>query len=276
MRKLFVTGCPRSGTTLLQAILADEAELYTLKETHFFKHLMRRRPLRWIDRHFWLDPARVAHSFAYIAEHNDVPAQTSNGTSAAPTDLANACARFDQLMSEMARAHNMQGWLEKSPEHMFFIDDIRQHIPGARFVHILRPGPDVVASLVDAKRKYPESWNWIGGLRRTVQLYNRYARAIRQQIGSADCFVVRYDDITSHNADVMAALARFLELSKPIDLASANTFRGDIARQDERWKIRKDAGIVDTSGEKFNTIFSEKERSFIHQNIVPTADIYSG
>ena len=48
--RLMIVGSPRSGTTLLQTILATQTELFTLKETHFFRHLQRRRPLRPLDR----------------------------------------------------------------------------------------------------------------------------------------------------------------------------------------------------------------------------------
>ena len=50
MMKLFVVGSPRSGTTLLQSILATQTRLFTLRETHFFRLLHRPRPVRLLDR----------------------------------------------------------------------------------------------------------------------------------------------------------------------------------------------------------------------------------
>ena len=290
VNQLFVTGCPRSGTTLLQSILAQAAGLHTLKETHFFKHLMRRRPLRWIDRHIQLDPARVQHCFNFIISHNALAAKLGV-PDAAPEqaglalypELASirrldaACALLDDLLQRSAQAAGYAGWLEKSPEHLFFINDIRRHMPAARFVHILRDGPDTVASLVDAKRKYPESWGWIGNLRSTVQLYNRYARAIRHQIAARDSFILRYDDLTAQNQTVMTQLARFLGLPDgAIDLASIDTYRADVIRPDEPWKVRSERGIINTSGQKFHTLFTAHEQEFITQNIISTQDILSG
>ena len=69
MRKLFLVGSPRSGTTLLQTILTSQLELFTLKETHFFRHLHRWRPVRWLDR-LQLDRARVDAAFRFITENN--------------------------------------------------------------------------------------------------------------------------------------------------------------------------------------------------------------
>ena len=207
--KLFVTGCPRSGTTLLQSILADAASVHTLKETHFFKHLMRRRPLRWIDRHIALNPRRLQDCFEFITEHNGLERPQSLNS---VRFLGEACSLFDELLCQSARSKGLHGWLEKTPEHMFFIDDIRRHIPGARFVHILRHGPDVVASLVDAKRKYPKEWGWIGSLGATVRLYNRYLKVIHEEQGASDTFILRYEDLIDRNQRTMTALEQFLDL----------------------------------------------------------------
>ena len=151
MRKLFLVGSPRSGTTLLQTILTSQSELFTLKETHFFRHLHRWRPVRWLD-HLHLDGARVDAAFRFITENN---ALEGSYDWAGVRRLADACRLFDHLMTNETGLRDRRGWLEKTPEHMFFIDEIRRYLPNARFVHILRDGPDVVAvQLVDAARDH--------------------------------------------------------------------------------------------------------------------------
>ena len=89
---------------------------------------------------------------------------------------------------------------------------IRRHLPGVRFVHILRDGPDVVASLWDARRRYPESWGWLGGLDDMVRLYNRYLRAARRVRGHADTFILLYSDLVERNTPALDRLAAFLGL----------------------------------------------------------------
>ena len=76
--RLMIVGSPRSGTTLLQTILATQTELFTLKETHFFRHLQRRRPLRPLDR-LGLDPARARHAFGYVAERYGLTEEAISG-----------------------------------------------------------------------------------------------------------------------------------------------------------------------------------------------------
>src|SRR5207244_597995 len=40
-RPIFIVGCPRSGTTLVQCILSASAEAFSLPETHFFSHVLQ-------------------------------------------------------------------------------------------------------------------------------------------------------------------------------------------------------------------------------------------
>ena len=39
MKQILVVGCPRSGTTLLQAVLSSHKEIASIPETHFFPSL---------------------------------------------------------------------------------------------------------------------------------------------------------------------------------------------------------------------------------------------
>ena len=106
--RLMIVGSPRSGTTLLQTILATQTELFTLKETHFFRHLQRRRPLRLLDR-LGLDPDRVRHAFGFVAGHNDLVLPDP-----LPHSLAGAVAAFDRMLMQEAERRGLAGWLEKT------------------------------------------------------------------------------------------------------------------------------------------------------------------
>src|SRR5204863_639082 len=39
-RPIFVVGCPRSGTTLVQCILSASSHAFSLPETHFFTYVL--------------------------------------------------------------------------------------------------------------------------------------------------------------------------------------------------------------------------------------------
>ena len=273
MTKVFLVGSPRSGTTLLQSILTEGGRLYTLKETHFFRHIHRWRPVRLLDK-ARLDPARVETAFDYIKTNNVLEGEHETG---GIVRLDAAVRALDGLLDKEAAIRGAKGWLEKSPEHMFFMNEIRASIEDARFVHILRDGPDVVASLYDAYQRYPAHWGWLGTPWRMVRLYNRYVQTTRANLGRPDTFVVRYDDLVERDTGVMDRLAAFLGMSAgTFTLDGAQSYRPEIVRADEPWKVRGDKGVIDTRGQKFGRLFDLESQARIRRSLATTDDIRSG
>lgn len=273
MKKLFLVGSPRSGTTLLQTILTAQLQLFTVKETHFFRNLHRWRPIRWLDR-LSLDQRRVDAAFRFLTSNNELAGGYHWGT---VRSLSDACRLLDHILSSEARHRSCAGWLEKTPEHMFFVDEIRRTVPEARFVHILRNGPDVVASLYDAKVKYPEHWGWLGTVDNMVRLYNRYVNVSRSNLGRSDTFLIRYDDLIETNGDMLRKLETFLGVDRgSMSFERVASYRSDIVRPEELWKVRDEKRLVDTRGKKFELLFKSDERQRILQRLVPAEDIVSG
>ena len=88
MQPVFIVGCPRPGTTLLQALLASHPDVHSLPETHFLQSLLRcedqRRyaratPAQWwrsvrawrrgaMAAAGWAGPRRVRRSWAGMPE----------------------------------------------------------------------------------------------------------------------------------------------------------------------------------------------------------------
>ena len=40
--RIFIVGCPRSGTTLLQSLLAAHPQIHSFPETHFFPNTIEK------------------------------------------------------------------------------------------------------------------------------------------------------------------------------------------------------------------------------------------
>jgi len=65
---------------------------------------------------------------------------------------------FVQIVDAASLKAGRPIWVEKTPDHLFYVKRIQQYIPDAAFIHIIRNGRDTVASLVDAARKFPDVW----------------------------------------------------------------------------------------------------------------------
>jgi hypothetical protein len=149
MRRIFLVGCPRSGTTLVQSLLAAGEGVTSFTESHFFDRALPAPPL---DRWFVRDArARLEAFRAENGLEDPLPAGVLEG---ADEDPAAAAGAFAAVLDAAAVARGCDCWVEKTPDHLFRIGAIRRFLPDAEFVHVVRsPGP-TVRSLVRASRDW--------------------------------------------------------------------------------------------------------------------------
>jgi hypothetical protein len=140
----FIVGASRSGTTLLRLMLDAHPWIAIPAETHFYQAVLAIDPGRvdWLDAviaaivgsHTWGDYALDAGAF----EH----AVRARGPRTAGDVL-----RTFYLM--YAGRFGKRRWGDKFPGNTGFMEGIAGLLPEARFVHIIRDGRDVAASLRD-------------------------------------------------------------------------------------------------------------------------------
>lgn len=155
-RPLFVVGYMHSGTTLLASILARHPDLFSSKgEPRFFELLPT---LRATYRDLG-DPEVLRNYVGYTAETLLVGTRLTRPEGEPwPIDDAllarlveQARGRdhvsifglvFDALMTRGGKRR----WLERTPTHVFHIDEILAAFPGARILEITRDARDILAS----------------------------------------------------------------------------------------------------------------------------------
>lgn len=265
MKKVFVVGCPRSGTTLVQSYLGARSDTFTLKETHFFPNI-RRVGKRKIFDYLFLSQSRVLRAFGLIAAHNKLLHQYDPHT---VTTFRSAVRFFDQMMSGEAQTRGKEVWLEKTPSHMFYIPLIKRHLPSVQFVHVLRDGRDVVASMVDTARRYPEAkaWKEHVDIATATDKYNRYMMESHKYYGSQGHTFIQYEQILDDPERSINRLFFHLGLENQKVQPALKGINKKIARSDEGWKADPKDEIKDTRLVKFNQIFNEEQRRFIIERI---------
>src|SRR5262249_28338226 len=110
-RPVFVVGCPRSGTTLVQCILSASSHAFSLPETHFFSEVapdLLGRP----------DLSALDEFIEQVEAH-----------------------RPDTDTARTLRA------VEKTPRHVLHLDTIDACFPDALFINVVRDPIDVASSL---------------------------------------------------------------------------------------------------------------------------------
>src|SRR5262245_44128335 len=116
---IFVVGVPRSGTTLLAAMLGSHPRLDSGPETFLLTHL-RGREREVLDPRDW---PRAATRFVCSLRLRDQPVHLLYGRSSEQVAAVLAArppgipALFESLTAARAEANGKARWVEKTPRH---------------------------------------------------------------------------------------------------------------------------------------------------------------
>lgn len=203
MRRLFLVGCPRSGTTLLQAAIGRLPGVFTLPETAWFTQLLGALG-EWTDGRDEYVRTRWRRRLALASPrtHGRMRAAAAvldgavEGLPRLPLRLRGS-SYIGDFVRLMDRAATLQGcgcWLEKTPDHFAYIGIIARYIPDARFLHLIRNCEDVVASAIDGQIRYADRNAFSGGITHWVRHWNRAAETHLRYAGAPRHLVLRYED----------------------------------------------------------------------------------
>lgn len=207
---VFVIGCSRSGTTLLYHMLLSsgnfavyrmESVVFSLLEPRFRPLSKPRNKRRMLDTWYktrlftrsGLDPSEIEPR---------IMAECQNGG-----DFLRI------VMEEICRKQGVERWAETTPEHLLYIRRIKQTIPDALIVHVIRDGRDVSLSLEKLSWLRPFPWD----RKRPVMaaaiwwewMVNSGRKAGRTLAG--DYMEVRFEDLVRRPAEVLKSLEPFIE-----------------------------------------------------------------
>ncbi|RMG39436.1 MAG: sulfotransferase [Planctomycetota bacterium] len=221
LRPIFILGCPRSGTTMLQQALNRHSQIAVPPELKFFSHFYR-RSRRGQLRHW----KRICTDLEL-----DLAPPTFSVT--APTE---ARAIWEQIArAYLARVGRpaVRCFGDKTPENTSRIRRIREVFPEARILFLYRDGRDVAVSLSGVP--------WLrcgiyGGL--MVWLY--YYRFLREELDRAqpDVLPLCYETIVADPESAFRRILEFLELPYEPAVARGHGNRDGIPVRELAWKAR--------------------------------------
>jgi hypothetical protein len=178
---------------------------------------------------------------------------------------------FVSVLDRLALDRGRIAWAEKTPKHLLVVPEIRNLVPEARFIVIVRDGLQNVASLYEAARNHPNVW-WAQGrsdVDEAIKRWNTFlahARAIRR---ATDVRIVRYERLISETASTLHELCAFAELPYSREMAE---HRSEAARTVvtavEPWKAGV-LGPLRPDEDKFARVFSAEQKAYIEARLEP-------
>jgi LPS sulfotransferase NodH len=201
---VFLVGCPRSGTTWLQKLLASHPKIRSGEESHFFSLYAGPQLRSWKDqktRHLSGGKGHAAGPQAYFREEEFL-AILKNYVAGLLKPIINGLPP-DEL------------FLEKTPSHALYIPEIKELLPDSRFIHLIRDCRDVVVSLRIASRSWGASWA-PNGAKAAAAMWVQHVEAVKsaaQNLSSHEFREIRYEELWKSPRDTLQSLEEFLGIA---------------------------------------------------------------
>jgi hypothetical protein len=233
---VFVVGGPRSGTTLLSAMLAAHPSFDCGPETHCLSRWARLGPRersRILDPAAWPDRAtayvtslslggKPIHPM-YGLSRDDVRAWLA----AAPPSLA---AMLESLTAQRALRHGAPRWVEKTPRHLEVPELVVETWPGARLLRIVRDPRDAALSLTRVPFGTPSLLTNLSVLARMNEAAAAFYRS------SPRALTLRYEDLVADPDGELQRVCAFLDEAYDVRMIEGRAAATGVAAAHEWWK----------------------------------------
>lgn len=143
-KPVFIVGCPRSGTTFLYDMLLSSGKfaLYRAESDVFFRIAPAFGNLT-----SWSNRAKLMDAWLRTDYFRRSGLNEGELRARVLSECRNPGDFLRIVMEGIAREQGMARWADNTPFHLLYIAKIKETIPNAQFVHIIRDGRDVAMSM---------------------------------------------------------------------------------------------------------------------------------
>jgi hypothetical protein len=242
VRPLFLLSLPRSGSTLVQRVLASRPEIATTPEPWLLLPLLYARRER-----------------GTVAEYGEVPATRAieefvRRLPGAEDDFRHELHDFAVRLYDLASHEGAVYFLDKTPRYHYVVDELFELFPEGKFVFLWRNPLSIVSSIVET---------WAGGKwsvgRWREDLFGGIARLVDSAERHPQAFAVRFEGLLSDAPGSWTGLLEHLELpSGSVDLAMVPT--GERGRMGDQVGVRRYEGLSTEPIDKWKTTLAHPLR----------------
>ncbi|NUT42604.1 MAG: sulfotransferase [Thermoactinospora sp.] len=207
-RPVFVIGCARSGTTMLQLMLHAHPRIAVPPETRFLEAAYYRRRAYGDMRDVrnrqnlaeWIAGEKGTKFHDLHIGREDYIRQAAQG----PGSLGSVIGRAFSMYGER---FGKPRWGDKRPSYVRKVDVLRRLFPDAQFIHLIRDGRDCSASLKEMPWYSLDSFHAIANWAEAMDA----GAKLRRKLPADTYYELRYEDLTDDPATELKKLCRFLD-----------------------------------------------------------------
>jgi hypothetical protein len=212
---IFIVGVPRSGTTLLAAMLSSHSRMICGPETHFFSRLSKIEVNPVVNHTTWPEHAV---NFLRSIDHNNFSQANRRISLLEKYNLSEAqiyayleksspsvLSMLSSITEQYLAAAKKHRWVEKTPDHIEYVDRIRNFFPDSPIIRIVRDPRDNCLSLTKVPwgaKSLPEAlvfW------KRLMEASNSFFTDDKLS------YTIRFEDLLTSPADELKKLCNFID-----------------------------------------------------------------
>lgn len=249
---LFIVGCPRSGTTLLQRMVNAHPKIAITPESHWIPHLYKKpwalTPEGLVTHKLFRELARHPKFARLHIGREELKRLEKLARNGQPMTYS----RLVTVLMDLYGNARGKPWVgDKTPDYVRRISLLHRLWPEVRFVHLIRDGRDVCLSMRDWPKVCPKPGDFVTWKDDPVstaawwwEVNVRLGRDVGESLGPELYREVRYEALVTCPRKECEGLCAFLGL--PFDEAMLR-FHEDRARPDPGLEAKR-AGLPVTPG----------------------------
>jgi hypothetical protein len=126
---------------------------------------------------------------------------------------------FRLIVDELAAEAGSNLFLEKTPEHIYHIEQINKLLPESKFIHVLRDGLSVVNSLLRVSHEFPTNWGGKWNVDYSIRRWNEAITISEQYLIDPQHKIVSYEELLNDPEKTTNTLCDFLNIPREKGLA---------------------------------------------------------
>jgi hypothetical protein len=236
-RPIFVVGCPRSGTTLVQCILSASSHAFSLPETHFFSWVL---PSLGVAPRAFLSVGQIRLARRGFEDEAQLHLASPFWSELESRADVRALDVFLAVVEHYRPAPDLRV-IEKTPRHVLHLQTIAECFPDAMFVNVVRDPIDVASSLLGVPFESSRS---------ILSYAQRWTESIRAACDYAALHADRLHTLT-YEGLVREPEAEVRQMCAFVDLAYEPGMLEEFGRQaarnvgrGEAWKRDVELGVI--------------------------------
>ena len=210
-RGIFIIGCPRSGTTLLQSILASHSKIFTAPETSFFSRIIPRLGIEFSDPYAKIDSCCLETVATDFREMTGIELPACFMEQDTDTDIRSL---FENLLGSF-NTGNKPLWVEKTTHHARNLLAIKRFYPEARIINLIRDPVACVGSMSVIRPTSISDFRIrrISSLHNFAALWDECVGAVLEYPHQDQVLHLRYETLVVRPHETVATLCMFLGIN---------------------------------------------------------------